>query len=58
MTPLAHGGGAPEAAMIGAPLLLLAVFVVLERKARRREREAADPAGETADEPDDKGRQG
>ena len=45
MTPLAHGGGAPEAAMIGAPLLLLAVFVVLERRARRREAaEAADSA--------------
>ena len=36
---LAHGGGAPEAAMVGLPLLVLAVFVVLERRARRRERE-------------------
>lgn len=54
MTPLAHGGGAPEAAMIGAPLLLLAVFVVLERKARRREREAE----ESTDESDEKGQQG
>lgn len=54
MTPLAHGGGAPEAAMIGAPLLLLAVFVVLERKARRREREAE----EATDEADEKGQQG
>lgn len=54
MTPLAHGGGAPEAAMIGAPLLLLTVFVVLERKARRREREAE---GST-DETDEKGHQG
>ena len=54
MTPLAHGGGAPEAAMIGAPLLLLAVFVVLERKARRREREAED----AADESDEKGHEG
>ena len=33
----AHGGGAPEAAMIGLPLLLFAVFVLLERRARRRE---------------------
>ena len=36
---LAHGGGAPEAAMIGLPLLVLVVFAVLERRARRRERE-------------------
>ena len=36
---LAHGGGAPEAAMVGLPLAILAVFVVLERRARRRERE-------------------
>ena len=35
---LAHGGGAPEAAMIGLPLLVLVVFGVLERRARRRER--------------------
>jgi hypothetical protein len=36
---LAHGGGAPEAAMVGLPVLVLAVFVVLERRARRREAE-------------------
>ena len=42
MTPLAHGGGVPEAAMIAAPLVLLAVFVVLERRARRREADEAD----------------
>jgi hypothetical protein len=35
---LAHGGGAPEAAMIGVPLLVLVVFGLLERRARRRER--------------------
>jgi hypothetical protein len=35
---LAHGGGAPEAAMIGAPILVVLVFVWLERRARRRER--------------------
>jgi len=34
---LAHGGGAPEAAMIGVPLLLLVAFGLLERRARRRE---------------------
>ena len=43
MTPamdvLAHGGGAPEAAMVGLPVLVLAAFVVLERRARRREAE-------------------
>ena len=44
MTPaqavvLAHGGGAPEAAMVGLPVLVLVVFAVLERRARRRERE-------------------
>lgn len=35
---LAHGGGVPEAAMIGLPVLVLVVFAVLERRARRRER--------------------
>jgi predicted esterase len=42
MTPvvvLAHGGGAPEAAMVGLPVLVLVAFAVLERRARRRERE-------------------
>ena len=43
MTPLAHGGGAPEAAMIGLPLLLFAVFMLMERRARRREDEAPEP---------------
>ena len=42
---LAHGGGAPEAAMVGLPLLVLAAFAVLERRARRRE-----AAQETAQE--------
>ena len=40
---LAHGGGAPEAAMVGLPVLVLVVFAVLERRARRREREQARP---------------
>lgn len=35
---LAHGGGAPEAALIGAPVLVVGIFVWLERRARRRER--------------------
>lgn len=43
MIPLAHGGGAPEAAMIGLPLLLFAVFFLLERRARRRERPSEQP---------------
>lgn len=34
---LAHGGGAPEAAMVGVPLLLLVAFGLLERRARQRE---------------------
>ncbi len=28
---LAHGGGAPEAAMVGVPLLVLIAFGLLER---------------------------
>jgi hypothetical protein len=47
VSPLAHGGGAPEAAMIGLPLLLLAVFALLERRARRRDAAAAEqPEGD------------
>jgi hypothetical protein len=40
MTGLAHAGGVDEAAMIVLPLLLFAVFLLLERRARRRERDA------------------
>ena len=40
---LAHGGGVPEAAMLGLPVLVLIVFAVLERRARRREREQPQP---------------
>ena len=43
VTLLAHGGGVPEAAMIGLPLLLFAVFFGLERRARRRERREPGP---------------
>ncbi len=39
MRTLAHGGGAPETAMIALPLVLFAVFFLLERRARRREPE-------------------
>jgi hypothetical protein len=48
---LAHGGGAPEAAMVGLPVLVLVVFAVLERRARRREAEQEQPA--PADDPGD-----
>ena len=36
---LAHGGGAPEAATIVVPLLIVIAFVVRERKNVRRLRE-------------------
>jgi hypothetical protein len=48
VTPLAHLGGAPEAAMIGLPLVLFAVFFYLERRARR-----ADPPAEDRTLPDE-----
>ena len=51
MSLLAHGGGAPEAAMIGLPLLLFGAFLLLERRARRRE--AAEEA--PPDEPGEAG---
>ena len=50
MTALAHGGGAPEAAMIGLPVLLFAVFFALERRARRN-----DPPADDHDEPEERG---
>ena len=50
---LAHGGGAPEAAMVGLPVLVLAVFVVLERRARRREAEQEPPAHRTQEHEQD-----
>ena len=36
MTVLAHGGGAPEAAAVLVPLLLVGLFVFLERRNMRR----------------------
>ena len=62
MTPLAHGGGVPEAAMIGLPVLLFGVFLAVECRARRRdaaevqpERPSRDPAAgaSTPDGPPD-----
>ncbi len=47
---LAHGGGAPEAAMVGLPLAILVVFAVLERRARRREREQEADAPSSPDD--------
>ena len=44
---LAHGGGAPEAAMIGLPLLLFAVFFLLERRARKAEAAEDESRGPT-----------
>ena len=37
---LAHGGGAPEAAMIGVPVLLFGVFFLLEKRARARDKDS------------------
>jgi len=39
---LAHYGGAPEALTIGLPVVIFAGFMLLERRARRRERERAE----------------
>lgn len=36
---LAHGGGVPEAATIGLPLVIVAGFIWAEKKARKRERD-------------------
>jgi hypothetical protein len=38
---LAHYGGAPEAVSIVLPVVLFTGFLLLERRARRRERERA-----------------
>ena len=39
---VADGGGAPEVAMVAAPVLAVAVFLLLERRARQRERSVED----------------
>lgn len=36
---LAHAGGAPEAAMIGLPVVLFGVFFYLEKRARAQEKD-------------------
>ena len=40
---LAHGGGLPEAAMLGVPVLALVLLAALERRARRRKRTDDEP---------------
>ena len=46
MTPvLAHYGGAPEALTIALPIAIFTGFMLLEKRARRREREAAERDG-------------
>lgn len=42
---LAHYGGAPEALTLALPIVIFAGFMVLERRARRREREAFEQEG-------------
>jgi hypothetical protein len=39
VTPLAHGNGLDEGLVLGLPVVLFAVFFLLERRARRREAE-------------------
>lgn len=46
---LAHAGGAPEALTIGLPIAVFVGFMLLEKRARRREkteRDGDDPGGE------------
>jgi hypothetical protein len=43
---LAHGGGAPEAATVLVPVLIVIAFVVRERQNVRRLREQEHDAGE------------
>lgn len=49
MVPIAHGAGVPEAAMIGLPLLLFGAFLLLERRARRREEADGEEPGRDDD---------
>lgn len=48
---LAHGGGAPETALIVVPLLVLLVFAWAERRARARERRGPDQVARNDPEP-------
>lgn len=50
--PLAHLGGAPEALTIALPVLVFGGFLLLERRARRREREAAAHPDAHPEQPD------
>jgi hypothetical protein len=45
---LAHYGGAPEAVTIALPIVLFTGFMLLERRARQRERQRAEQLGATA----------
>jgi hypothetical protein len=40
---LAHYGGAPEVLTIALPVVIFTGFLLFEKRARRREREAAEP---------------
>ena len=53
---LAHYGGAPEALTVGLPLVVFGGFMLLEKRARRRERERAEQGtGERPGEPTTEG---
>jgi hypothetical protein len=45
---LAHYGGAPEAMTIVLPIVIFTAFMLLERRARQRERERAEQLGPAA----------
>ena len=49
---LAHGGGLPETATVLVPLLVVAAFVVQERRNVRRIREREAAEGERSSDPD------
>lgn len=51
---LAHYGGVPEVLTIALPLLIFAGFLLMEKRARRRERERAEAlAAERPELPED-----
>jgi hypothetical protein len=45
---LAHYGGAPEALTIALPVAIFTGFLLIERRARRREREQTEQEGAPA----------